>query len=388
MRPWLLLLLAGLPVLADGASEDRVRGVLCELRDQHGFPGATVAWAGPGDALTTLAAGVADPDAATPMSPDARMLAASIGKSFLAAAVVRAAAKGHLTLDTPVARWLGDEDWFRALPNHEALTLRHLLTHTGGLVDHVHTAAFARVFDETRQRRRPPAPEELIALITDSEPLFAPGDGWSYSDTGYLVAARALEAATGRAWTALVEDEFLDPLGLDDTTPSNRRALPRLAPGVTTRDNPFGLPRRTVDAEGRLVWHPAVEDAGGGFASTAGDLARWGRALWSGRVLSEAGFEAMMDGVSIGGDRPGVDYGLGVVIEHDAEHGEVRGHRGWIPGYVSSLRYYPRHDIAIAIQINSDAGMMGDQGAFLRIESRITGAILGPAHARDVTSGR
>ncbi len=75
-------------------------------------------------------------------------------------------------------------------------------------------------------------------------------------------------------------------------------------------------------------------------------------------------------------DRPGVTYGLGVVIEPTEQYGEVRGHRGWIPGYVSSLRYYPDYDIAIAIQINSDIGMMGQEGSFIGVEAEIAAAIL------------
>lgn len=378
IRVALLIVLAGFSGLASGAPEDKVRQVLSDLQDRHGFPGATVAWTGPGDTVHTLAVGLADPDSETPMAPDSRMLAASIGKSFVAAAILRAAEEGQLDLNSPISTWLGKREWFHRLPNHRTLTLRHLLTHTGGLPDHVYLPAFETLFRKTFTNAKAPDTQELIDLILDTEPLFAPGEGWAYSDTGYLLAAQVLESVTSDSWTDYVRSHFLKPLNLDATIPSDQRFLARLATGITSVENPFGLPERTVDEQGRLLWHPAIEGAGGGFASTAGDLARWGRALWSGRLHSAASFEAMMTGAPVSEDRPGVTYGLGLVIEPTEQFGEVRGHRGWIPGYVSSLRYYPDYDIAIAIQINSDIGMMGQEGSFMEVETGITEAILNP----------
>jgi D-alanyl-D-alanine carboxypeptidase len=74
------------------------------------------------------------------------MLAASIGKSFVAATCVSLAREGVLDLDRPVAYWLGEYTWFDRLPNHDIITLRQLLNHTSGLPDHVYTEKFARDF--------------------------------------------------------------------------------------------------------------------------------------------------------------------------------------------------------------------------------------------------
>ena len=379
IRAWFLVVMVGLSACATGTTEDRLRQVLLDLRQQQGFPGATLAWAGPGGNVRTLAVGMADPDSNTPMTPASRMPAASIGKSFVAAAILSAVEQGQLDLDAPVSTRLGDRPWFSRLPNHETLTLRQLLTHSAGLPDHVYLPAFQAIFQASRTNSTAPDPEELIGLILDVEPLFAPGQGWAYSDTGYLVAALVLESAIGQSWTPYVEARFLEPLALDATSPSNQRELQGLATGITTAENPFDLPERVLDENGHLKWHPGIEGAGGGFASTAADLARWGRALWSGRLHSDDAFEAMLSGVPVGKDRPGVTYGLGVVIEQSEYYGEVRGHRGWVPGYVSSVRYYPDHDLAIALQINSDAGMMNNEANLARIEAAVTDAIITPA---------
>jgi D-alanyl-D-alanine carboxypeptidase len=361
----------GLVLAVPALAVDPVQSVLDTLHAEHDFPGASVAWIGADEVLQTRATGWADPEARVPMTQDSRMLAASIGKSFVAAAALALQAEGRLDLDSPVSDWLGDRVWFERLPNHGALTLRHLLTHTGGSPDHVDLPAFQGEFMSLGFDDPAPEPEALIALILDTEPLFPAGQGWAYSDTGYLVAGLIIEAAAGEPWTAVVRDRFVLPLGLSDTEPSDRRSLDRLVVGHTDMAGP---PMRTLDADGRMIYHPGIEGAGGGFVTTAADLARWGRLLWSGRAMEDPYLDDMLRGVETG--VPGRSYGLAVGIDRTGPDGEVRGHGGWIPGYVGSLRYHPGQDVAIAIQINTDIGMLGPEGAFDAIERAIGTAIL------------
>ncbi len=215
-----------------------------------------------------------------------------------------------------------------------------------------------------------------MALILDAPPLFPVGEGWAYSDSGYVLAAMALEASLEKPWTEIVHEHFLEPLALNATQASNHPVIDRLAVGMTSPDDDLGLPERTADVSGHLLWHPAIEGAGGGLVSSAPDLARWGQALWSGAVLGEEGTRQLLAGVPVDRTSSAAIYGLGVLIEEGGFFGEVRGHRGWIPGYVSSLRYYPAYDVAIAIQVNTDAGMMGETGVFIQIETVLNEAIL------------
>lgn len=359
------LVLAG-PVSA----ADQVQGVLDTLRAEHGFPGASVAWMGPDGAVHVRTTGFADPEAGLPMTPETRMLAASIGKSYVAAVALALEAEGQLDLDAPVSDLLGAQIWFARLPNHDNLTLRHLLTHSGGLPDHVELPAFQGLFLSLGRDDPAPNPEDLIALILDAPPLFPAGAGWAYSDTGYLLAGLAIGAAAGQPWAHVVRDRFLLPLGLADTEPSDRRSLDRLAAGFTGMAGPV---MRTLDPEGWLIFHPGIEGAGGGFVTTATDLARWGRLLWSGGAMDAPYLDAMLQGVDTGA--PGRSYGLGVGIDRTGTE-EIRGHGGWIPGYVASLRYYPARDRAIAIQINTDVGMLGAEGTFDAIERALHDVIL------------
>lgn len=209
-------------------------------------------------------------------------------------------------------------------------------------------------------RVAPFSPTDVVAFVLDQPALFEAGTAWSYSDTGYILLGLVMEAATDVNVFELATDRLLLPLGLTATVPSDDTTLEGLAVGYTVDDNPFGLAPRTMDSGGRLAWNPVVEWTGGGFASTTADLALWGHALFSGAAMDMDYLGALLDGVAVHPDAPGVFYGAGVAIYHDTPLGPVYGHGGWIPGYVSSLRYYADHDLTIAFQINSDLGVVDD----------------------------
>jgi len=340
---------------------DRLGATLGAFREAYGVPGATAAIALPDGRVVTAATGLADVEAGRAMTPGSRMLAASIGKTFVAATVLALESEGRLSRADPLSAHLGDRPWFAELPNAGAITLGHLLRHTSGLPDHSHLPAFQRAA-AARIAAGAPAftPQELVGFVRAAAPLFAPGAGWAYSDTGYILLGLVIEEVTGRPYHAVVRARFLVPLGLDDTRPSDGPDIPGLAVGYTVPGNPFGLPERTADAAGRLVWDPGVEWTGGGFASTSADLARWGQALFTGRAMAAPYLDRLLDAVPVAGDAPGIRYGAGVAIYAGTPRGPVWGHGGWIPAYVSSLRHYADHGVTVAFQINTDAGVVDD----------------------------
>ena len=343
----------------------RFQEALDALRREYGFPGATAAFILPDGTVEMAATGFADLEAREPMTPGSRMLTASIGKSFVAAAVLGLSLDGALDLQDPLARWLGDRPWFSRLPNHPSLTVDHLLRHTGGLPDHVYTEAFAEAWKRTAGEPGPAfSPETLVSFILDRPPLFAPGEGWAYTDTGYVLLGMVVEEATGRSLYDLILDRFLVPLRLGLTTPADRRILPGLAAGYLPPDNPFGLPRKTTLAPGVMAWDPGVEWAGGGFAGNPADLVVWARELYEGRAMKGDYLPELLRSFPVDPQSQGIRYGAGVAIYEDSPLGPVWGHAGQIPGYVSSMRYYPDHGIAVAFQINGDGGIAGgDWGA-------------------------
>ncbi|MFO7963703.1 MAG: serine hydrolase domain-containing protein [Desulfobacterales bacterium] len=343
------------------------------VRVKFGFPGMTAAYVLEDGTVGTAASGLADVEASMPMTDNTRMLSASIGKSFVGALSISLAIEGRLSLDEPVSRWIGTFDWFQRLPNHESITLRHLLTHSAGILDHVHMDTFAEAFSKAWQETGNPfPPERLVEFVLDEPALFPAGNGWAYSDTGYILAGLIIEAVIKRPCFDVIKERFLLPLRLLDTSSADHRDLKRLAPGYMRPDNTFRFPVKTLDTAKRLHWHPAVEWTGGGLVSTSRDLARWGAALFCGRVMAGDYLSELLSAVPVDPDSTEVTYGAGVAIYSRGSFGPVYGHAGWIPGYVSSLRHYPKYGVTIAFQINTDIGIIdSDDNVLKSIENRL-----------------
>ena len=342
--------------------DKRFQAELELLQAEFKFPGATAAYVLPDDTVGVAAAGQADVEAAIPMQPGSRMLAASIGKSVVGAVTIALAQEQKLGLDDRVERWLGDRPWFPRLPNHASMTVWHLLTHTAGLRDHVYEEAFAQAIAKRWQEPGNPfPPEALVEFILDKEPLSAPGDDLAYTDTGYILLGLIIEKAAGRTFYEEAQQRFLTPLRLDLTSPSDRRELPGLVAGYAGPDNFLGQPAKTTVAPGVMAWNPALEWTGGGFVSNPRDLAMWAKTLYEGRAMPGAYREALFRSAPVTGffvsliTGP-IHYGAGVAIFDKTPLGRKLGHGGGIPGYSSSMRYYPEHRIAVAFQVNTDVG--------------------------------
>ncbi|HKY05930.1 MAG TPA: serine hydrolase [Blastocatellia bacterium] len=340
-------------------SEDRqlerlrqvVQAKLDELRAGAEFPGATVGFALPDGRSASASTGLSDVENKLPLSPTDRMLAGSIGKTYVAAVLLQLVDEKRLTLDDKIGRWFGREPWFTRLPNASDITVRMLMNHTSGIPEHVVSPPFTAALKSSPDKVW--KPEELIAFVFDSKPLFPAGQGWSYADTNYIVVGMIIERITKKSLYGEVDRRILKPLKLERTIPSDRRTIPGLITGYSRPNSPFGFEGRVI-IDGKMIINPQMEWTGGGFASTAEDLARWAKALYEGRVMSKSSLAQMLQGVEAKTGR-GDKYGLGVQVRQ-SEFGVSYGHGGWFPGYLSEMEYFPEHRVAVAIQFNTDAG--------------------------------
>lgn len=339
--------------------EKDIQAALSTFQKKYNLPGATSAFVLPDETVGATAIGFADIEARTPMTTTSRMLAASIGKTYVAAMVLALAYNGVLDLDSFASKWLGEKIWFARLPNHAAITLRHLLTHSSGVPDHFYMQSFTDMLSRKwHDQDNFFSPEILIDFILDQPPLFEPGKGWHYTDTGYILVGLIIEAATGKRYYDLIKERFLVPLKLTSTEPSDHRLLSNLAAGYMAKDNAWGFPQKTIKENGELAWNPAFEWTGGGLMSNSPDIARWGWLLYEGRAMQGKYLNELLNSVPISPDNNEVRYGAGVAVHLSGPYGHVYGHDGWIPGYSSRLRYYPEHRIAIAFQLNTDIGII------------------------------
>lgn len=316
------------------------------------FPGATFGVALPDGTVLGFAVGQADTAADIALRPDDRMLAGSVGKTYVAAVALQLVDEGKLRLDRPIAEHLGGRAWFARLPNARDITVRMLMNHTSGVVRYEFDPRFTQ--DLTASPDRVWKPEEQIAYVLDSEPPFAAGQGWSYSDTNYLLLGLVIEEITGATLNAEIARRILTPLSLEETRPSDSRRLPGLVQGYAGPDNPFGGTDAMI-RDGTFAINPQFEWAGGGYYTSARDLARWAKALYEGRAFSAPMLAEATTGTAARGLGPGSRYGLGVIIS-DTPLGTAWGHSGFFPGYLTEMRYFPDHDFAVALQVNTSHG--------------------------------
>jgi len=324
-----------------------------ELHKTASFPGATIGFVLPDGRSGSVSVGLADTENRIALKPADRMLAGSIGKTYVSAITLQAVQEGKLDLDAKIERWLGSESWFPRLPNAKDITLRMLMNHSSGIPEHVLNKDFIAALKKDPDRVW--KPHELIAYILDAKPLFAAGQGWSYADTNYILVGMIFERVTKKTVYGEVARRILKPFKLERTIPSDRRILPQLITGYSMPNSPFGFEGRVI-IDGKFIINPQMEWTGGGFASTAEDLARWAKLLYEGKVLKEEMLDQMLAGVAANegrGSGAGNKYGLAVQIR-PSDWGVSYGHGGWFPGYRSEMEYFPQNKIAVAVQFNTD----------------------------------
>jgi D-alanyl-D-alanine carboxypeptidase len=265
-------LLAAQQIAQPAASlQSRVDAYLQEWHAQSSVPGVSVSIVLKDGTSLRAVAGVANRAARTALTPDGLMLAGSTGKTFFAALALQLIESGRLDLDAPISKYLGDRPWFARLPNATGITVRHLMTHTSGLVRYEMHPKFTA--DLRAQPDKVWSPEEEVAYLFDATPAFAAGQGWDYSDTNYIVLGMIMETITGTKAYDEIRSRFLTPLKLRGVVPQTGREIPKLVNGYAGANDPLGLPDEMM-ANGRLAINPQFEWAGGGFATSAGDLAR------------------------------------------------------------------------------------------------------------------
>ncbi|MER7873426.1 serine hydrolase domain-containing protein [Streptomyces solisilvae] len=264
---------------------------------RDGFPGA-VAYARRGGDEWRTAAGVADKATGERARPEQRFRIASNTKAFVAAVLLQLEGEGRLSLDDSVEKWLpgvvqGNGN------DGEAITIRQLLNHTSGIHDPTTEASFFAPYLEDGDRDHIITPREVIARSVRHRPEFAPGKGWSYSNTNYLLAGLVIEAVTHRSAPTEIHRRILAPLGLKHTS------FPVTDPEV------HGPHLHGYDLKGRDMtrFSPSYDWTAGAMISTVDDLARFERALFGGTLLRPSQQRELTTPVEFP-DAPA--YGLGV----------------------------------------------------------------------------
>lgn len=383
--PVLLSLAGGTSAQAPGAVRETLREELGALLEEGGAPGLSLGVVLPDGTVFGVTAGWADTLRREPMSVESRTLLGSVGKTYFGAAALQLVGEGLLDLDAPMARYFDDAPWLDRLAGAREATLRHLMGHTSGIVRYEFTPEF--VASLTADPLRSYSPEDRLAFLFDREAPFAPGEGWEYSDTNYILVAMLIEAVTGNTAYGEIRRRFLDPLDLAETAPSDRPDVPGIVQGYAGPRNPFGGFDEMV-AGGALRLNPQFEWGGGGFAASARDLARWTHHVQTGRAFDPSLLDDFRSGhaAPLG---PGGEYGLGVIMLR-LPSGRAWGHSGFMPGYLTEAYHFPEQGFTLALLVNTS-----DQSALrmrpLLMVDRLAAALaeeLAPGWARQTKPAR
>ena len=296
--------------------------------------------------IVRASVGSADVEANIPLDDEIGMPGGSTGKTFAAALTMLLVEDGTLSLDDPASKWLSDREWFHELPNKDEMLVRHLLSHSAGLKDYPNMNRYW-VWSIWRAIRRGGikfSREELIEFVTYQDPLFPVGEGFAYTDSGYIVLGMIIEAATGQRYYDLVDERILQPLGLDQVMPQDRSVLPNIVPG-------YMRGARNLREDGTMKIDPSNEWTGGGFVVNPTMLVHYYSALANGQVVSPESFELMKSAGWRNPESPEWHYGYGLFV---SKRGTVVEHGGLWPGYRSHVRHYLNDGITIAVQTNRD----------------------------------
>jgi len=384
---WFLVLIVGLFTtacqsdLSPPDTETALRTLLDETVRTQGFehgvalhvdsPLLDLSWQG--------AAGVADPAGGEPMTPGHPVRIASNTKTYVAAAVLRLWEDGHLGLDDSIAEHL-PEAFVGALRDGgyqpEAMSVRHLLTHTSGLDDHGNERYAEQIVANPHQRWS--RADQLQICVDEGTVQGKPGAVYRYSDTGYILLGEMLEGITGgslaEAVWALIDR---DGIGLGASWFETLEPKPE---GVRERAHQF---YGDVDVS---AFDPSFDLwGGGGIATTVGDLARFTRALFTGGVFHDPEtLETMLS--TLEDLEPAADaserslppgaYRMGVWVLEREGHSLYR-HTGF---WCTSATYVPELDLVITVTANQhEAGEVLDaivEGALDLVMERAAQSLL------------
>ena len=335
----LTLALCAPPVFSQAPAKDaaevaRIEAIVQKVMQQPGAVAVSVAVARGEELFYSKGHGFADLEFAVNADEETMFRIGSITKQFTAAAILKLAERGKLSIDDPLTQFLPD------YPTHgKEITLRHLLTHTSGVPSYT---GLGPKWQVNIARELPD--EELVALWKDLPLEFAPGEKWNYSNSGYYLLGMVVAKVSGQNYAAFLRETFFDPLKLTRTRyDSNADVILNRAQGYAFDEGTF----RNDDLLGM-----SQPGAAGALISTAGDLVRWQQALVAGKVVDPAAYEEMTLPFLLASGRE-TGYGMGLQLDKQAGRPCV-WHGGGINGFNSVLMYFPDEALHVAVISNSE----------------------------------
>jgi CubicO group peptidase (beta-lactamase class C family) len=309
------------------SSTDQVDGYVKQrMRDLH-IPGLSLVVLEEGRIVKASGFGKANVESDTPATSETVYKIASLSKCFIASAILSLMQEGKIRLDDPVSRYLDGtpETW-------NEITIRHLLTHTPGLV---RDPADYHPYEE-----RP-----IVAVIRDSYSLplaFRPGAGWLYSNIGYYLLAQAITNVSGKPWNEFIAERLFAPAQMTATR------LATVADIVPHRANGYhNTAAGMQNAENWIAIRPS-----GAFLSSVLDLAKWESFFDSTTLIEPTSRKLIWTPVTLNSGAS-ADYGFGWYVDRLFGHTRIH-HDGQFPGFRSDYERFADDKLTVIILANAD----------------------------------
>jgi CubicO group peptidase (beta-lactamase class C family) len=317
---------------------------------QH-VPGVALLVARNGEVVRAQGFGFSNVELQVPVKPETLFQSGSMGKQFTATAIMMLVEEGKIGLDDSITKYFPEapETW-------NAVTIRHLLTHTGGFTDYPKDFNFRKDYSE----------DELLKIVSAMPLAFPPGTKWSYSNLGYLTLGVLIHRVTGNFYGDMLQARIFRPLGMQTTRIMseadiipNRAAGYRLVKGEL-KNQEWVAPTVNTTADGSLYFSIL-------------DLAKWDAALYTEKLLKRSSLEQMWTVARLNNGRPNSgDYGFGWEITTAHGH-RVIGHSGSWQGFKTQIFRYVDDKLTVVVLANlaeADPGKIGKHVAELYLKGK------------------
>jgi D-alanyl-D-alanine carboxypeptidase len=295
------------------------------------------------------ASGFLNPDQRQALTVGGRFCIYSLTKSFTAVCLLRLQAHGALETTDSIKRWFPD------LPLPNSITLAHLLRHTSGLRDY---GPLREYHDAVKRSPSQPWTEkQFLDSVVPLGLLFEPGNGWAYSNVGFMLLRNVIERVTGGSYRKCVEAQVVKPLGLQNTFAAE--TIDDWVSCVPGYGNEVSDTDEAVDV--RSVYHPGW-CAPGVMVSTTEEITYFYDALFNGQLVEAEALREMLTMVRVPGHHPPAvtpSSGMGIFGDPGSPSGPGYGHGGGGPGYNLNGWMIPRSRrgrLATAVFCNSSYG--------------------------------
>lgn len=277
--------------------------------------------------------GSADLEFAVPMPDRAIYEIGSLTKQFTAAAILQLVEQGLVRLDADITDYLPD------YPTRGVrISIRRLLDHTSGIPN------FTGLPDIDVLMRQKLPPDSIVAAFKDLPLDFQPGDGQSYSNSGYFLLGLVIEQVSGQSYADYVSNNLFRRAGMTDSRYCSENAvMRRRAHGYAVDSTGF--------VRAAYLDHTWPFSAGS-LCSTVEDLVAWTRALHHGGILGPAALREMTTPDTLN-DGTRLRYAKGLSVTEFNGHLAI-AHMGGINGFMSQLSYFPEADLTIAVLVNTE----------------------------------